>query len=312
MTDTTPGSTTRSVRPASGWTREILTFAMDHRDSYRRLLGLQDPPVAEESAHARAIKSQVFDGFELAVEQVGPDGLAVLLDEEYGAPLAARAHALGVLVCAPVERSGQVELDLEFGDGLPRLVETLGADLLKVLLRYNAEGDQDLNKRQAERVAQVSDWCLDQGVPLMGEILVPLTPEQREREARHPGEWDGVRRPELTRRAIEELRAAGGDPSLWKIEGLDSADEASALARTARADGHPDVSCVVLGRGESLQRVEDWLRVAAPIDGFVGFAVGRSLWNDEAAGLHRGELTPAGARTRIADKYLRMVHAWRG
>jgi myo-inositol catabolism protein IolC len=304
-----PGATAGTT---PGWTREILTFAMDHRDSYRRLLGLQDPPVPAESDHARAIKSQVFDGFELAVEQLGPGGLAVLLDEEYGAPLAARAHDLGVLVCAPVERSGQVELDLEFGDALPRLVETLGADLFKVLLRYNAEGDPELNKRQAERVAEVSDWCLAHRVPLMGEILVPMTPAQREREAAHPGEWDGVRRPELTRIAIEELRAAGGDPSLWKIEGLDSVDEARSVAETARASGRDDVSCVVLGRGESLERVEDWVRVAAQVDGFVGLAVGRSLWNDEALGLHRGDLTPEQSRARIADKYLRVVSAWRG
>ena len=99
-----------SVTP--GWTAEILTFAMDHRDSYRRLLGLADPPVPAESRVGRAVKSIVFDGFEAAVDKLGPQGLAVLLDEEYGQPLAQRAHDLGVLVCAPVERSGQVELEL--------------------------------------------------------------------------------------------------------------------------------------------------------------------------------------------------------
>lgn len=299
-----------SVTP--GWTAEILTFAMDHRDSYRRLLGLADPPVPAESRVGRAVKSIVFDGFEAAVDKLGPQGLAVLLDEEYGQPLAQRAHDLGVLVCAPVERSGQVELELEFGDALPRLVDSLGADLLKVLLRYNAEGDVELNRRQAERVAEVSVWCQEQRIPLMGEILVPMTPQQREQYAARPGDWDAVRRPELTQQAIQELRAAGADPSLWKIEGLDDPAPAEAIVATARADGRPDVSCVVLGRGESLDRVEDWLRVAASVDGFVGFAVGRSLWNDEARAAHHGEISADEARRRVADKYLRVVQAWRG
>lgn len=72
------------------------------------------------------------------------------------------------------------------------------------------------------------------------------------------------------------------------------------------------MSCVVLGRGESLDRVEDWLRVAASVDGFVGFAVGRSLWNDEARAVHHGEISADEARRRVADKYLRVVRAWRG
>lgn len=295
----------------AGWGEELLTFAMDHRDSYRRLLGLADPPVPEQSAHAREIKSVVFDGFASVVDEIGPAGLSVLLDEEYGAPLARRAHDLGVKVCVPVERSGRAELELEYADALPRLVESLGADLVKVLLRYNADGDVELNKRQAERTAELSAWCLEHDLPLMGEILVPMTPAQREEFARRPGEWDGVRRPELTVTAIEELRAAGADPDLWKVEGFDSPAAAAVVVEAARAF-RPEVSCVVLGRGESLARVHDWVRLAAGVPGFVGFAVGRSLWNDEALAVHRGELVPEAAAVRVAEKYRGVVAAWRG
>ncbi len=300
MTATTPG-----------WTVEILTFAMDHRNSYRHLLGLGDPPSPDDQARGREIKATVFDGFAEAVGQLGPAGLAVLLDEEYGAPLAKRAHDLGVKVCAPVERSGQAELELEYADALPRLVDTLEADLLKVLLRYNADGDRELNARQAARLGELSAWCLAQGVPLMAEVLVPMTPEQRLTFADRRADWDGARLPELTRLAIEQLRAAGADPSMWKIEGLDDACHAADIVAAVRAGGRDEVSCVVLGRGESLTRVEQWLRLAAGVPGFVGFAVGRSLWNDEALAVHTGVLGAAEARARVAAKYVRMCQVWR-
>ncbi|MFZ2503038.1 MAG: DUF2090 domain-containing protein, partial [Nocardioides sp.] len=229
----------------------------------------------------------------------------------YGAPLAARAHALGARVIAPVERSGQAELSLEYDDALPRLVDTLQADLLKVLLRYNAGGDAERNARQAETLARLSDWCLTQGVPLMAEVLVPMTDAQRVDYADRPQEWEQRRRPELMVTAMRQLRAAGADPVMWKVEGLDDPGAAREVVEVARAEGRPDVSCVVLGRGESLARVEDWLRVGAATDGYVGFAVGRSLWNDEALAVHTEALTRAAAAESSRDKYVQLVNTWR-
>ena len=298
-----------SVNP--GWSAELLTFAMDHRDSFRTLLGLADPPRPGDTATGRAIKSAVFDGFASSVDALGPTGLAVLLDDEYGAPLAARAHGLGVKVIAPVERSGRAELELEYDDALPRLVDTLQADLVKVLLRHNVAGDAALNARQAETLARLSTWCLNNGVPLMAEVLVPQTAAQRELFGGTSGQWDRVVLPDLTCQAITQLRAAGADPAMWKIEGVDDPAHAEAVVAAARAGGREDVSCVVLGRGESLIRVEEWLRLAAGVVGFVGFAVGRSLWNDEAKAFHNGEVAHGEAVSAIATKYTHLVNAWR-
>jgi myo-inositol catabolism protein IolC len=146
---------------------------------------------------------------------------------------------------------------------------------------------------------------------LMAEVLVPPTPAQRAAFAHDPDAWEQGRRPQLMVAAVDELRAAGADPSMWKVEGLDHPEAAKQIAESARADGRDAVSCIVLGRGESLERVEQWLRVGASVDGYVGFAVGRSLWNDEAAGLWTGLLSPADARATISSKYLRLCRAWR-
>jgi len=40
----------------------------------------------------------------------------------------------------------------------------------------------------------------------------------------------------------------------------------------------------VLGRDAPREMLDHWLAVAAPVAGFVGFAVGRSIWEDPLAG----------------------------
>ena len=49
------------------------------------------------------------------------------------------------------------------------------------------------------------------------------------------------------------------------------------LAAAAGREGREGVACVLLWRGASTAKVEHWLEAAAPIDGFIGFAIGRSI-----------------------------------
>ena len=50
------------------------------------------------------------------------------------------------------------------------------------------------------------------------------------------------------------------------------------LAEQTRVGGRDQVTCVLLGRGASNEKVDHWLAQAAPVDGFIGFAIGRSIW----------------------------------
>ncbi len=48
----------------------------------------------------------------------------------------------------PVERSGQDEFDFEYGDDFGAHIEAFDPTFAKVLVRYNPDGDADLNRRQ--------------------------------------------------------------------------------------------------------------------------------------------------------------------
>jgi myo-inositol catabolism protein IolC len=78
-----------------------------------------------------------------------------------------------------------------------------------------------------------------------------------------------------------------------------------ARARAAKA------SCgFLLGRGATDDKVHRWLRQAAPAEGFVGFAIGRSIWWDPLKGQLDESLRCEAAAQQIANNYLRFIRVY--
>ena len=120
--------------------------------------------------------------------------------------------------------------------------------------------------------------------------------------------YDTEMRPDLMVRALSELQGAGVEPDVWKIEGLDDRAHCEAVAHQARSGAaRAHVGCIVLGRGENEAKVLDWLRAAAPVEGFIGFAVGRTTFWSSLIGVKDGTLTREQATQAIADNYRKWV-----
>jgi 5-dehydro-2-deoxygluconokinase len=67
---------------------------------------------------------------------------------------------------------------------------------------------------------------------------------------------------------------------------------------------------VLLGRGASDEKVDHWLQQAAPVEGFIGFAIGRSIWWDALKGFLEEGLDRRAAAEQIADNYLRFIKVY--
>lgn len=80
--------------------------------------------------------------------------------------------------------------------------------------------------------------------------------------------------------------------------------------KVARASGRDRVACIVLGRGAGEERVAEWLRQAAGVEGFKGFAIGRTIWWDALAKWLAGQLDPDETAELIAANYRRMVDVY--
>jgi myo-inositol catabolism protein IolC len=288
----------------------LYILAFDHRGSFEKLvLGRGGAEIAPaEAARIRDAKALIYEGVQRALATGLPRArVGVLVDEQYGAAVARRARADGVVLAMPVEKSGQDEFDFEYGDAFGAHIEAFDPVFAKVLVRYNPDGDAAMNTRQAARLRRLSDWLRARDRRLLFELLVPPTPAQLAEVAGDAGRFDREIRPALMVRAIAALQAAGVEPDVWKIEGLERSEDCASVSAQTRAGGRDRVGCVVLGRGADDAQVEAWLRAGAPVPGYVGFAIGRSIFSRAIKGYLAGELERAAAAGLIASTYQRLV-----
>ncbi len=66
----------------------------------------------------------------------------------------------------------------------------------------------------------------------------------------------------------------------------------------------------MLGRGADLARVAHWLKIAAPVEGYVSLAIGRTIWLDALSEHLAGRLQRDAAITQIAANYRQMIDTY--
>ena len=282
-------------------------LACDHRNSLRGWLHSLNVPAAETDQQARTLKNLCVEALIQARHDLESDETPMLLlDEEYGVEAIPNAKANDLQVVIPAEKSGQAEFLFEHGEDFGRALEHADPDAVKALVRYNPEGDAELNHRSRAQLQILQAYLRDTNRRFMLELLVPPTPEQR---ARAGERFDEDVRPQLTAHAINELSATGLFPDWWKLEGNNDPQAAAIVANAAAPVA--EVGCLVLGRGQDRDSVVRWIQTAAANGSFVGFAVGRTLWTDPFAALVRGEIDERETVTRIAGAYLDIASAYR-
>jgi myo-inositol catabolism protein IolC len=212
----------------------------------------------------------------------------------------------------PVERSGQEEFEFQYGDDFGAHIESFDPTFAKVLVRYNPEDDAELNKRQTARLARLSMWLGERNRKFLFELLVPATAAQLDKFDGHQRDYDRRLRPRLVVETIAALQAGGVEPDIWKIEGLDSAADCEAVVAQAQTEGRAGVKCIVLGRGADQPQVLEWVRIGAAVDGFDGFAVGRTLWEEALRDFLAGKASRSQAVDRIAARYRDVIAAYTG
>jgi myo-inositol catabolism protein IolC len=297
-----------------GYDGKLYILAFDHRGSFqKKMFGIQGEPSDEETASISDAKHLIFEGMLKAVEQgAEPRVSGVLVDEQFGAPknIPGETEERGLLLSMPVEKSGQDEFDFQYGDDFGAHIERFDPDFSKVLVRYNPDGDTAMNERQAGRLKRLADWLHEHDRRFLFELLVPAEDHQLEQVGGDSDRYDAELRPELMRRAIVDLQDAGVEADIWKIEGIDTQEGCERIAQTCRRDGRDGVICVVLGRGADDQKVDHWLRQGAPVDGYAGFAIGRTIWWDALKGFLDGDLERDAAAEQIAANYMRFVRVY--
>ena len=299
---------------ALGYDRPLYILAFDHRGSFqKKFFGVTGEPNEEETARISDAKRVIYEGAKRALDEgIDAETAGVLVDEQFGADIARDGKAAGFRLAMPVEKSGQEEFDFQYGEDFGAHIETFDPSFSKVLVRYNTEGDQEMNERQAGRLGRLGYWLHEHGRLFLFELLVPSTPEQIAAAGGDEQRWDSQERPKLMKVAIEDLQARGVEPDIWKIEGIDRREDCETISATTRRDGRDGVACVVLGRGADDAAVDHWLRMGSGVPGYLGFAIGRSIWWDPLKGFVDGNLGREEASKQIAANYRRFVDVYQG
>lgn len=297
-----------------GFENALFVLPFDHRGSFQaKLFGISGrDPTEEETRLIASYKEIIYQGFQQAVRQgVSAKNAGILVDEQFGTAILADARRAGFVTACPAEKSGQDEFDFEYGDEFGAHITKLDPSFVKVLVRYNPEADGVVNRRQAERLKRLSDFCHANGRKFMFELLVPATSGQLAAVGGQSASFDRDVRPGLMVRAMAELQAFGIEPDLWKLEGVETREAAASVAAQARAGAHRSkVGVILLGRGENAEKVRHWLSTAASVPGFVGFAVGRTVFWEPLKAVKDGRMTREAAASAIAATYKEFCDLW--
>jgi 5-dehydro-2-deoxygluconokinase len=233
----------------------------------------------------------------------------LLVDEEFGSGVLREAKKEGLTFAMPVEKSGQDEFDFDYGDNFAKHIEEFDPTFVKVLVRYNPESDATLNQRQLQRLKKLSDYLAQKKRAFLFELIVPATPDQLLKLGGSKEKYDQELRPKLMVDSIKEIQDAGVEPAIWKLEGVDKPESAKAVVKQAQSGGRK-VGVITLGRGESKEKVQEWLKVGAKIPGIIGFAVGRTIFWNPLADHKAGKTTRKEAVENVALNYEEFTELW--
>ena len=109
--------------------------------------------------------------------------------------------------------------------------------------------------------------------------------------------------------SLKQIQDSGVEPAIWKLEGVEDPKNAQSIVKQAQAGGRK-VGVITLGRGESKDKVKEWLSVGAKIPGIIGFAVGRTIFWDPLVEFRAGKTDKKAATEKIASNYVEFVELW--
>ena len=296
-----------------GYSQPLYVLPFDHRGIFAaKMFGWHGELTPQQTAEITAAKTVIYDGFKAAIAAGVPKEKAgILVDEQFGAAILRDAAKHGYATACPAEKSERKEFEFEYGADFARHIEEFHPTFCKVLVRYNPEGDAALNQRQASRLKELSDYLHARGqTRLMFELLVPAEQAQLDRCKGDKAAYDLELRPRLMVQAMEELQEANIQPDVWKIEGLDRREDCLRTVAAAQRGGRARVGCIILGRGEDDRKVREWLATAASVPGFIGLAVGRTIFWDPLVNLLAKTITREAAVAEIARRYSDFVHVF--
>lgn len=252
-----------------GYTKNLFILPFDHRSTFEKA-GFDD---------ISQVKQIIYEAFKKSLDTV--ENAAILVDEQYGDAILKDAKQNGYTTLLTIEKSGQENFVFEYGEDFEAHIEKYAPDFAKVLIKVNL-GLSDLTKNNLKKL---SDYCHSHDLKFLCEIV-------------SGGNSD------LILKTISELQNFGVEPDVWKVEGMEDELDYSQIVEEAKRLGRDNVSIVILGRGESREMVEKWIKTGSKTPGVIGFAIGRTIFWEPLMEFKDGKITREEAIDQISKNYI--------
>ncbi len=269
--------------------KPLFILPFDHRSGLtHELFQVAYPPNAAIAKKIVALKNVILEGFLAAYPTAKEYGdCGILVDEEFGSAILEKAKKLGIIHILTTETSGTSSFGFVHKQGFGRAILKRDPTYAKALVNYNI-GDKELNEEKMKKIKELSDFCIEEGVPLLLEPLI-----------------HGKQTPlKMAMVMMHDMHKHGIKPAIWKLE----------MQRTAKdwrkLDGVVNAPMILLGRGASKKIVEEWVETAAKSGVVDGFAIGRTIFFEPIKQLHEKKIDRKKAVELIAKNYLRFVKLW--
>ena len=281
----------------------ILPF--DHRSYFEQLLGFTEPLTQEQSDELTHYKQLVYKGFKKSLDLGVPkNASAILVDDVFGLDILLDAKQQGFAVLQSTEKSGLDHFEFEHGTDWQSWIEKVQPTYVKALVRYNPDSHHDLNQKSLVGLKLLSDYVHTHNYKFLIEPLVAGTETQLASVNNDKHRYDTELRPKLTAQMISEMQDAGVEPDIWKIEGMFAAEDYEQVVSAAQKNNREHVGVISLGRNETDEVVETWLKIGATVPGVIGFAVGRTVFLNALMKFRSGEYSEDQTTSEIAERFL--------
>ena len=284
--------------------KHLFVLPFDHQTGLWKEFGWMNPITDDQTALMIKTRDITYQGYQYGLSLGIPVAdTAILTDDIYGKNVIEHAKENHHPLIYTLEKSGQPALVFQHNDWQERILASK-PQWIKTLVRYNPTANRTDLDATLTNLKIVSDFAHEHSIPFMIEPLVQPTESQKE-----ISDFDHTMRPDLTVQMIHEIYSAGITPTVWKIEGSDSAEFYTKSA-DAITSHDTDARIVVLGRNETLEQVCEWLTVGAQNDFVIGFAVGRTVFLDAIKKYLSGEMTNEDAIKQIGENYFKLYQAF--
>jgi 5-dehydro-2-deoxygluconokinase len=278
----------------------LAVLAFDHRSQLEEVARQHGASIERIATFKALVADAAQRGYAAAQRAVG-DAAAmpshgVIVDGRFGGALLPKLTGHGAWVARPVEVPGSRPLAFEAGDALWAELRAWPAEhVVKCLLAHHPDDAAALAAQQMQALATLARACHVTGHELLVEVIPPSDKRADTR---------------TLARALAQVYAAAVFPDWWKLPPPDGSSAWHEIA--AVIDAH-DPHCrgvLLLGLGAAEAELTESFRAAAAQPLCKGFAIGRSIFADAAAGWFAGALDDNGVIEQVASRYQRLIERW--